>query len=105
MPGDTVTGGDASADLGEALRAIHRSAGLRGFAVHAVIFAAAFGLALLTGGERAYFWPFVGWTFGILLHAGAALGPGQFLQAPWEEERLRRALAGRPRGSESRQGR
>jgi hypothetical protein len=83
-----------SADLGQALRAVHRAAGLRGLAVHAFVFAAAFGLAWLTGGERTYFWPFVGWTFGILLHGVAALGPGQFLQASWEEERLRSALAG-----------
>jgi len=72
------------------LRMIRRNAGLQGFAWHLTLFAIALIASFATHLEWPYFWPFVGWTIGVLLHGLAAIGPGQFLGSPWETERLRK---------------
>jgi len=81
--------------LTHVLRRIRRAAGLRGVFVHLAVFAVAVAVAYVTHLDWQLFYPLLGWSFGLLLHAVSALAAGEFIERRWEEDQVERAFAAR----------
>lgn len=67
---------------------------LKGFYVHAATFvpvnAMLFTIDLLTPGGPWFFWPLLGWGFGLGAHAVNAFGGG--FARGWEERKIREII-------------
>jgi hypothetical protein len=78
-------------------RAKERVEVLRGFYVHAIVFAIVnLGLAaydLATSPDQIWFiYVFGGWGIGLIAHGAYALAPGRFLGEAWQERKIREEM-------------
>lgn len=74
--------------------------GLRNFYHHLVLFVVVnAGLAavnfLVSPVRLWFYWPLMGWTVWLLLHAFRTLVRGRWLGAEWEQRKLQQLLAGK----------
>ena len=62
------------AEIGkQTVRSLGRIIGLPGFLGHAAFFAATLAIATALGFDWEYFWPLLGWSFGLALHGLAVI--------------------------------
>ena len=75
---------------------IRRTAGMRGFLAHLLLYVGLSAVMLASGGDSFATFVMVGWGAGLLIHGAAAFGPAQYITSVSEErmlERLARRLA------------
>ena len=70
---------------------------LKGFYVHLGVYIIInLGLFIInmlaSPGRLWFFWPLIGWGIAIILHALRVFGPGRYLGADWEEEKIREIM-------------
>ena len=78
-------------------RAKKRVAALRGFYVHLGVYVLVnlflFLLDIITSPASLwFFWPLLGWTIAIVVHAFSVFGSGRLLGADWEEKKIREIM-------------
>jgi len=80
-------------------QARRRVQSLKGFYIHAFVFASVMVLLLAiniaTGGFLWVIFPFLGWGIGLAAHAAAVFGLAGALGAGWEERKIKELMAKR----------
>ena len=85
-------------DRARYLAAKSHVAAMRGFYIHAAIFAvvmlALVALNVWLGGPMWSVWPLAGWGLGLIAHALAVFGRMPRAVSAWEQRKIRQALKG-----------
>lgn len=87
---------DHKSDDPKLRRAKQHVAALKGFYIHATVFALVMsgliGINFATGAPWWFQWPLLGWGIGVVGHAVAVFSPVRMLGRSWEERKIKEQM-------------